>query len=413
MKIGLVSEHASPLAVPRGEDIGGQNVHVAGLAAALARVGHEVTVYTRRDDPALPAAAPLTAGAMVEHVPAGPPTPTGGDRLLEHVPAFGAWLARRWRHDPPDLVHAHYWTSGLAAMDAAGGDIPVVQTFHVLGSLQRRYQGTVGMRPPGRIKAEASIVRRAAAIIPPSTDQVRELGFYHARPSRVFVVPCGVDAAMFRARPNGAGRKPADPAPPGGGKRLVSLGRLAPHKGIDTVIAALADVPDAHLVIAGGPDAAALDHDAEIGRLRSAAAAARVADRVTFTGRVPHQEVPALLRSADAVISVPWYEPFGIVPLETMASGGVIIGSAVGGHLDTIEDGLTGLLVPPRDPATLAERIRIVLARPLLRASIGRAGLTQVRTRYTWDTIADQTEAVYRHVLEAGRQASEVGAVQL
>jgi glycosyltransferase involved in cell wall biosynthesis len=167
---------------------------------------------------------------------------------------------------------------------------------------------------------------------------------------------------------------------------------------VDTAIAAMAHVPGAQLLVAGGPDASQLDQDPEVSRLRAAAATAGVADRISFTGRVRHEDVPALLRSADVVVSDPWYEPFGIVPLEAMACGSAVVASAVGGHLDTVQDGITGLLVPPRDPAALAERIRLLLGRPRLRSALGSAGLSQVRTRYCWDSIAGETEAVYSRV---------------
>jgi glycosyltransferase involved in cell wall biosynthesis len=212
------------------------------------------------------------------------------------------------------------------------------------------------------------------------------------------VVPCGVDAARFRADP-AAPRTAADWRAPSGGARVVTLGRLVPRKGVDTVIAALAQVPDAQLIVAGGPAADQLDRDPEVRRLRGCARAAGVGDRVVFAGRVRHDDVPELLRSADVVVSDPWYEPFGIVPLEAMACGSAVVASAVGGHLDTVQDGVTGLLVPPRDPGALAERIARLLAQPRLRAELGGAGLRRVRTRYSWDQIAAETESVYERVV--------------
>jgi glycosyltransferase involved in cell wall biosynthesis len=158
---------------------------------------------------------------------------------------------------------------------------------------------------------------------------------------------------------------------------------------------AMAGVPGAELFVVGGPETVGLDGDSEVRRLRDVARAAGVADRVVFWGRVPHQDVAALMRSASVVVSDPWYEPFGIVPLEAMACGAAVIASAVGGHLDTVIDGVTGLLVPPRDPVTLAARLRSLLAEPGLRTSLGSAGLDRARSRYSWDTIAAETEAVY------------------
>lgn len=403
----MVSEHASPLAVLGGEDAGGQNVHVAALAGVLARNGHEVAVYTRRDDPALAASVPLAPGVMVEHVPAGPAAPLPKDRLPEHMPAFAAWLAERWAADPPDVVHAHFWMSGAAALRAARSGIPVVQTFHALGSTKRRHQAAADTSPPQRIRTEAAIGRSANAIIATCTDEVRELAGYGVRPSRVYVVPCGVDTARFRPGPGTL------PGPASEGRRLLTLGRLVPRKGVDTVIAALAHLPGAQLIVAGGPDAGQLGQDPEVGRLRAVAAQAGVADRVTFTGRVRHQEVPALLRSADVVVCDPWYEPFGIVPLEAMACGTAVVASAVGGHLDTVKDGITGLLVPPRNPRALADRVGLLLAKPRLRAAIGAAGIRQARERYCWDRIGDQTETVYGRVTRSQAASAGQGVVRL
>lgn len=413
MKIGLVSEHASPLAVLGGEDAGGQNVHVASLAAALARSGHDVTVFTRRDDPDLPDAVPLTEGVTVEHVPAGPAVPLPKDDLPRFMPAFADWLALRWEQAPPDVVHAHFWMSGFAAVRAAKVPrIPVVQTFHALGSTKRRYQASADTSPPQRIRTEAAIGRQASAIVATCTDEVRELAGYGVSPGRIYVVPCGVDLDLFRPDPAASQcRAPRWPGLPAG-PRVVTLGRLVPRKGVDTVIAAMAQLPGAYLLVAGGPDASHLEADPEVRRLRAAAATAGVADRVAFTGRVRHDDMPALLRSADVVVSDPWYEPFGIVPLEAMACGSALVASAVGGHLDTVQDGINGLLVPPRDAEALAERVRLLLAQPRLRAAFGSAGLRRVRTRYCWDRIAAETESVYSRVREP-RPAVPGSAVRL
>src|SRR5690242_4726822 len=395
----MISEHASPLAALGGADAGGQNVHVAALAAALARRGHEVTVFTRRDCPTTPDVVPLAPGVTVEHVPAGPFRPLPKDDLLRYMPAFADWLAARWREQPPDVAHAHFWMSGLAALWAARRPVPVVETFHALGRVKRRWQAEADTSPPERPGAEATIVRRAAAVIATCTDEVSELAAYGARPETMYVVPCGVDGDCFRPEPDTGASAPSSPA------RVLSLGRLVPRKGNDTVIAALAGVPGAELVIAGGPDPGQLQGDPEVARLSRVAEACGVADRVRFTGRVPHEHVPALLRSADIVVSAPWYEPFGIVPVEAMACGKAVVVSAVGGHLDTVEDGTTGRLVPPRDPAALTGVLRQLLAEPGLRRELGTAGATRAATRYSWDKIAAETEAVYTCV----RQEQGVG----
>ncbi|MGB8996945.1 MAG: glycosyltransferase, partial [Pseudonocardiaceae bacterium] len=181
-----------------------------------------------------------------------------------------------------------------------------------------------------------------------------------------------------------------------GRHRILSLGRLVERKGVETTIRALAEVAGAELIIAGGGDAIA---DAELARLAGVAQACAVRDRVHLVGQIARDEVPALLRSADVVVSVPWYEPFGMVPLEAMACGVPVVASAVGGHLDTVLDGRTGALVPPRDPAALAQRLRELLADPARLAAIASAAASRARSRYGWSRIAGETELLYRRVL--------------
>src|SRR4051794_21083997 len=176
MRIALVSEHASPLAVLGGADAGGQNVHVAALARALARRGATVVVHTRRDDPALPRRVELFPGVTVDHVDAGPAAVLPKDELLPYMDDFARDLARCWDEDRPDVVHSHFWMSALAALQAAAThDIPVVHTFHALGVVKRRYQGDADTSPAQRIELERDIVARADRIIATCTDEAFEL----------------------------------------------------------------------------------------------------------------------------------------------------------------------------------------------------------------------------------------------
>ncbi|WP_026341247.1 glycosyltransferase [Actinomadura atramentaria] len=397
MIIHMVSEHASPLAPLGGADAGGQNVHVAALARALAARGHRVRVFTRRDDPDLPAEAAPFQGVVVEHVDAGPPEAVPKDDLLPYMREFGARLRDRWRADPPDVVHGHFWMSGLAALDGARGlGVPVAQTFHALGIVKRRHQAEADTSPAERTFLEPRVARDADMVIATSSSEVADLRAFGADPGRVRIVPCGVDTGRFR--PDGPVL--ARPSRP----HILSIGRLVPRKGVETVVEALARVPGAELVVAGGPAAGGLDRDPEARRLAALAERVGVADRVVFLGAVPHEQVPALMRAADVIVSAPWYEPFGIVPLEAMACGTPVVASAVGGHLDTVLDGTTGMLAPPRDPAALAARLRAVLADPARRAALGRAGAEHARERFCWSRVAARTEAAYTELL-AGRAA--------
>src|SRR4051812_29623525 len=244
MRIAMVSEHASPLAVLGGVDAGGQNVHVAALAAALGRLGHEVVVHTRRDDPSLPRRVPLAPGVEVDHVDAGPPAELPKDELLPHMPAFGEQLREQWAAWAPDVVHSHFWMSAVAALEAAEG-IPVVHTFHALGTVKRRHQSTRDTSPPERIAIERGIAARVDRIVATCTDEVFELRRMDADRRRITVIPCGVDLDRF-------GPGPAEPRTPGV-YRLVAACRLVMRKGVGNAIEAVAGGPGAEVHVARGP----------------------------------------------------------------------------------------------------------------------------------------------------------------
>jgi glycosyltransferase involved in cell wall biosynthesis len=252
--------------------------------------------------------------------------------------------------------------------------------------VKRRHQGARDTSPPGRIADETRIARGVDRIVATCTDEVFELLRMGADRHRISVVPCGVDLDRFGVD----GPREASAAP-----RLVAACRLVERKGLADAITALAEVPGAELHVAGGPAASALDADPEARRLRALAERLGVADRVVLRGRVEREAMPALLRSADAVVCVPWYEPFGIVPLEAMACGVPVVASAVGGQTDSVVHGVTGVHVPPRDPSALAAALRSLLADPERRAELGQAGARRARERYGFDRIARATRDVY------------------
>jgi type III pantothenate kinase len=421
MRIAMISEHASPLAALGGVDAGGQNVHVAALARGLTRRGHQVQVYTRREGPDVPERVELAPGATVVHVPAGPPTVLSKDELLPYMEEFGRWVRDEWkRTELPDVVHAHFWMSGLAALAAGRAcGVPVVQTFHALGTVKRRFQGADDTSPAERLRLERDLAHDVDRIIATCTDEVAELRSMGVSPDRVRVVPCGVDTARFhpghdlpsRAVAGIRPEAPLDGRPwsTGGGDRrprLLLVGRMVPRKGFDTAIRALALVPEAELLIAGGPTRAEVEHDPEARRLITVAKGVGVDDRVVFLGQVPHHEMPDVYRSVDLVLATPWYEPFGITPLEAAASGRPLVGSAVGGLLDSVADGVTGRLVQPRDPRALAEAVREVLADPALATRWGAEGRVRALERFDWGIVAAATELALAEVVDEARVAN-------
>ncbi len=393
MRIAMVSEHASPLAILGGADAGGQNVHVAELSAALVRAGHSVTVYTRRDNANMPRRVGMSSGVIVEHVTAGPARAVPKDELLPYMDAFARRLQRLLAEADANLVHGHFWMSSRAALAAARPlGIPVVVTFHALGSEKRRMQGPADTSPAGRIDEEIRVMRASDRVIATSSSEIFELCRLGADPRRLKIVPCGVDVDFFeRSRAKLS-------LPRRCAHRIVTLSRLVERKGVADVIDALRFVPNVELVVAGGPSAAEIGADPDAQRLARHATACAVSDRVTLLGRVERALVPPLLRAADAVVCAAWYEPFGIVPLEAMAAGVPVIATAVGGQNDTVLDRFTGLHVPPHSPGAVADAVRELVASPALRRRLGRGGQFRATTHFTWDRIASETLKVYREI---------------
>jgi len=411
MRIALVSEHASPLATLGGVDAGGQNVHVAALARALARRGHLVTVFTRRDHPDLAVEVALAPGVRVRHLDAGPAIRVSKDELLEFVPVMTDGLVEAWADDRPDVVHSHFWMSGLAASAAArtvpGPPIPVVHTYHALGTVKRRQQGANDTSPAERVAVETRLGHEVDAVLATCSDEAFELRTLGLPAGKITVVPCGVDLRMFS--PTGAAEAR------GNRHRIGVVGRMVPRKGVGLVISALGLLAergrdDLELVVVGGPGGPDdLEADAEARRLSALATQLGVRDRVDFRGQVAQPQLPAVLRALDAVVCAPWYEPFGIVPLEAMACGVPVVAAAVGGLIDTVVDQVTGIHVPPRDPAAIATAIEQIVDQPELAAAMGAAGRRRVCTLYSWDRVAAETARLYQLVVEQAEPLAPAG----
>jgi glycosyltransferase involved in cell wall biosynthesis len=416
MKIAMISEHASPLAALGGVDAGGQNVHVAALSEALAKRGHHVTVYTRRDATELPARVRVGRRFEVVHVDAGPARHVPKDELLPFMGELADGVARDWGHRPPDVVHGHFWMSGVAALDAArrpdsGYRVPVIQTFHALGTVKRRHQGAEDTSPQERRWLEPGVGRSADRIIATCSDEVFELKAMGINTGKISIAPCGVDLDVFA---------PTGPvAAKGRRHRILSVGRLVPRKGVDLVIRALpylkaAGFDDVELlIVGGGGDSGALHADPEVRRLLALADELGVQDQVVLEGQVSRGEMPGIFRSADAVVCAPWYEPFGIVPLEAMACGVPVVAAAVGGLRDTVVDHATGLHVPPRDPEAIASALAMLLGNPDLRAELGDAGQRRARARYSWDRVAAESEKAYQLAVAGAAASPATGVVPM
>ncbi|HZX56676.1 MAG TPA: glycosyltransferase, partial [Ilumatobacteraceae bacterium] len=326
------------------------------------------------------------------HVDAGPARHIPKDDMFPLMDDFAESLRRIWSQQPPDVIHAHFWMSGYAALLARPPEVPVVQTFHALGTVKRRHQAAADTSPTERLPTEERLVREADAIVATCTDERKELVALGASPRIIEIIPCGVESAVFHPRGPASSRSCRS--------RIVVTSRLVPRKGIQDAVAALRLLPTTELIIVGGPPESELAHDDEYRRLVALAGDHGVADRVMFTGGLSQAAVAAWMRSADAVIAAPWYEPFGIVPVEAMACGVPVIGSAVGGLLDTVAHGRTGFLVEPRDPQAIADRVDFLLNHPRVRARMSRAATARAAL-YQWPRVAHRVAALYARAVAA------------
>ncbi|WP_203734191.1 glycosyltransferase [Paractinoplanes durhamensis] len=394
MRIAMISEHASPL----GD--GGRQTHVADLSAALAESGHEVRVYTRRDDPVVADEITTPGGIRVVHVPAGPPHVLPPDLLLPHMGEFARRLEDHWRNGAwvPDVVHAHFWTSGLAAVTAARHlGIPVVQSFHELGEIEATADGK-----PSRSGYERALGRSVDRVFAQNQDEVRGLVRIGVPRAQLTIVPAGVDSVRFSPEGPAVERDPARP-------RILSVGRLVERKGFGDVIEAMRWVPGAEVVVVGGPAADALPADPGARKLRALAEKLHVADRFRLVGRVPFTDMPSWYRSADMLVAAPWQEDLESSALEAMACGVPIVGTAVGGLTEAVVDGLTGDLVPARDPRALGGAMRRLVNDKVRRFAYGTAAIDRARQAYSWKRVAAQVGSVYAAVtgLRRGTTGSE------
>jgi glycosyltransferase involved in cell wall biosynthesis len=298
------------------------------------------------------------------------------------MPALAAGIAADWEEWPPDIVHSHFWMSGVAALDAAGrmaSPPPVVHTFHALGVVKRRHQGAGDTSPAEREWLEPDVGRRVDGVVATCSDEAFELKKLGVPPRNITVIPCGVDLAHFT--PDGPREERRRR------HRVLSVGRLVPRKGVGTVIEAV--------IVVGGGAAASGERDPELERLARIVEDSGAVDRVELRGQVPQSALPEVYRSADVVVCAPWYEPFGIVPLEAMACGIPVIASSVGGLIDSVVDGGTGRHVPPRDATAVADAIRELLLDETQRRQLGANGHERM-ARYAWSRIAADTERSYR-----------------
>ncbi|WP_176929870.1 glycosyltransferase [Lentzea albidocapillata] len=340
MRIAMVSVQAGP-----HPESAAQAAHVAELCAGLSASGHELVVYTRRDDSTSPTALCSDDGYDIVRVPAGPARALAENEVVGHLGDFAEFLAEQWQTRPPDVVHSHHWTSGLVSVIGAHRfRIPVVHSYHGFGETEVEQ----------RSDAEALIARRAAWITATSSAEAAQLWQVGVRRTQVSVVPSGVNSDFF---------DPEGPAAVHDGRMRVAVaGELASGTSSLALDAVVSTVDHIELVDANA---------------------------------VPRTDRPAMLRSADVAVCAPAVERYGTAALEAMACGVPVVATAVGALSDIVLPDVTGLLVQPQDGRRLAQSLKALLADETRREQFGIAARDRVLGRYSRSRLAKEAMAVY------------------
>ncbi|MFN8485909.1 MAG: glycosyltransferase [Anaerolineae bacterium] len=410
-RIAFISEHASPMALLGSEDAGGQNVYVDEVSRHLGRLGHTVDVFTRRDNPAVPEIVQWAPGVRVVNLTVGPAEFVLKDRLWPLMPAFRDALLQFMLRDGAryDIAHGNFWMSGwVAARLRKRLGIPAVQIFHAMGKTKQRHQGGADTSPDDRIAVEMGIIRDVDRLIAQCPSEEAELIHdYGASVSKVSVIPSAVNIERFRPVPRDEARRTIGLDTDG--PVVAYVGRMLPRKDVRNLVQAMgllmrrSSLPVTLLLVGGETADGDPEKTPEIGVLQRMVDELGIRDRVRFVGKRQPDELRYYYSAGDVAVTTPWYEPFGLTPLEAQACGRPVIGSAVGGITFTIRDGRTGFLVPPRAPEALADRLEFLLAQPELMAEMGKAARERVEREFTWATVAERTAALYGSLLAAPR----------
>lgn len=391
LRLAMLSVHTCPLAALGGKQTGGMNVYVRELSRELGRMGVEVDVYTRSQNPAIPRVVSLGERAQVIHVAAGPERPLSLEGLADHLDEFVEGI-EDWRiaRGDYDLIYAHYWLSGLAGLALRDRwTVPVLQMFHTLGRLKNSVARSASeVEPLRRIEAESRLVSAVDRMVAANVVEQEHLRrLYGADRTRIAVVPCGVDTALFRPGDKTEARRSLGLAEH---PIILYVGRLEPIKGLDTLLGAVAQLhanglPLELLVVGGDTDEAPAGREAQ---LRGRIGALGLAAKVRFVGAQPQEALRAYYVAADVTVLPSYYESFGMVALEAMACGSPVVGSRVGGLTTTVRDGVTGHLVPEGNVGALAQRLADLINDPDVGERLGREG-ARWAAQHRWPCVAE------------------------
>ncbi len=411
MRIAMLSYHTCPLATLGGKDTGGMNVYVREVTRQLGAMGIHVDVFTRSQNEHVPHVLhDLGYGNRIVHIPAGPEYPLPKAELATYIPQFveGIIEFADSKKIIYDLIHSHYWMSGLAAIELKKlWNVPFIQMFHTLGLMKNRVaQSPDEVEGEYRIEGERQVLASADRIIAATTAEYAQLlWLYRAEDSKIAIIPPGVDLCKFYPIPPDEAKEYIGVPPCG--RMLLFVGRIEPLKGLDVLIEAISimcrsemyrDNPFCLSIIGGEPEEGAEQANIEMARIKALTDQYGLNDLITFLGKRSQDSLPYYYSGAEAVVVPSHYESFGLVALEAMACGTPVVASQVGGLAYLVQDGVTGYTVPVDEPAQLADRLTYLLQDSNLRDRMGKQAV-QLAQDYSWDKITAKLVAEYDGLL--------------
>ncbi len=414
MNIAMISYHTCPLAVLGGKNTGGMNVYVRELTRFLGRAGVHVDVFTRSQDEHIPQVShDLGYGNRVVHIPAGPETNLPKSQLAGYTQelADGILAFSQRKNIHYDLIHAHYWMSGIAgAILKETWKVPMLQMFHTLGLMKQRVGRTLEEREGDyRIEGERSVMKTADRIVAATEAERSQLELlYGVNHEKVTIIPPGVDTHHFYPIPQDEAKETVGISPDD--RMALFVGRIEPLKGLDTLIRAMAFVkrncktfvcPHYLVIIGGDPEGDPEDMTSEMNRLQSLCQELGLDEIVLFLGKRDQNSLPYYYSAAEVVVMPSHYESFGMVALESMACGTPVIASQVGGLAYLVRDGETGFFVPADDPEALAAKLRLLFVNHQLRERFGNQAVEYAQS-FNWETITSRIVDLYQDLITAG-----------
>jgi glycosyltransferase involved in cell wall biosynthesis len=394
----LISVHGDPTAEIGKDGAGGQNIYVRELGMALAKQGCQVDMFTRREHPDQEEIVEHFPGCRTIRLTAGPAKFIHRNELFDYLPAFvDSWLEFQGRSDRQySLIHSNYWLSGWVGLQLKFRlGLPQVHTYHSIGAVKYREVENPPKIASIRHAVEWACLEQSNCVISTSPEEVADLRKHISNQGRIKIVPCGINAEHFGSVSQKQGRKNLDVTPET--PMILYVGRFDERKGIETLVKACDRIPKPfQLYLVGGSRKEGLDSQ-EQQRIRTLVKQLKLEDVTTFTGQVAQAELPNYYAAADVCVVPSYYEPFGLVAIEAMAAGTPVIASAVGGLRHTVVSGKTGLLVPPRNPESLAQAITEILSYPAnKRALIGQAAQKWVQSKFSCGAVASQIQELYQ-----------------